>query len=49
MLLYMNDKEKRYTELHSCVYAIDHVASEFRRRYLDKREDEAIIKNGDIY
>jgi len=45
---YMSDKEYRYSNLHDCVYAAQHCADEFRRRYLDKREDEAIEQNGDI-
>jgi len=48
MKLYMADKEVRYSTLHDCVYAIQHCADEFRRRYLDKREDEAREKNGDL-
>jgi hypothetical protein len=48
MKKYMNGKEVRYTILHDCTYAAMHCADEFRRRYLDKREDEAINQNGDI-
>lgn len=48
MLNFMEDKEHNYTSLHSCTYAVVHCADEFRRRYLDKREDEAMEKNGDI-
>lgn len=48
MKKYMKDKEYRYSDLHDCVYAVQHCADEFRRRYLDKREDNAIAKNGDI-
>ncbi len=48
MKLYMADREYRYSTLHDCVYAIMHCADEFRRRYLDKREDEARETNGDI-
>lgn len=45
---YMRDKEVRYSTLHDAVYAAQHVADEFRRRYLDKREDEAREVNGDV-
>ena len=48
MKYYMADREYRYSNLHDCVYAVQHCADEFRRRYLDKREDEAMQKNGDI-
>lgn len=44
----MEDKEKRYSTLHDCTYAAQHCADEFRRRYLDRREDAAMNKNGDI-
>ena len=46
--LYMKDKEHRYSILHDCCYAAMHCADEFRRRYLDKRENTARLKNGDI-
>ena len=48
MKIYMIDKEYRYSTLHDCVYACIHAGEEFKRRYLDKREDEAIKENGDI-
>lgn len=48
MKKYMKDKKMTYTELHNCVYAAMHCADEFRRRYLDVREDEALRLNGDI-
>jgi len=46
--MYMSDRKICYSELHDTVYACQHVADEFRRRFLDKREDEAIKNNGDI-
>jgi len=46
--IYMDDRKYKYGELHDAVYACAHVSDEFRRRYLDKREDEAIQCNGDI-
>jgi len=48
MTLYMKDKEQRYSNLHDTVYAAQHCADEYRRRFLDKREDKAIKENGDI-
>ena len=45
---YMRERKVCYSELHDTVYACQHVADEFRRRYLDKREDEARTINGDI-
>jgi len=48
MMKYRNSKEERYSHLHDCTYAVQHCADEFRRRFLDKREDEAREINGDI-
>ena len=48
MKRFMKSREFRYTPLHNCVYAVMHCADEFRRRFLDVREDEARNKNGDI-
>lgn len=48
MLIYMRDKKWSYSELHNTSYAAMHCADEFRRRYLDKREDDAMKENGDI-
>ena len=48
MLLYMRGRDETYTNLHDAVYALVHAAHEFERRRLDKREDLAITKNGDI-
>ncbi len=48
MKKYMSTREQRYSNLHDTVYAAQHCADEFRRRYLDKREDKAIEENGDI-
>jgi hypothetical protein len=49
MLLYMEGKLNKYSTLHDCTYAAIHCGDEFRRRFLDKREDAAIHENGDIY
>jgi len=49
MIRYMKDREYRYSNLHDCVYAAMHCADEFRRRFLDAREDKAMEDNGDIY
>lgn len=48
MKIYMDKREFKYSDLHDCVYASMHCADEFRRRFLDKREDEARHKNGDV-
>jgi hypothetical protein len=48
MQRYMIGKVPSYTNLHDATYASQHCADEFRRRFLDKREDEAIKVNGDI-
>jgi len=48
MKRYMKDKEKRYSTLHDTVYAAVHCGDEYRRRYLDYREDTAIQENGDV-
>ena len=48
MKKFMKIRKYRYTPLHACVYAVMHCADEFRRRYLDKREEDARRKNGDI-
>jgi len=48
MVRYMGDRPIKYSTLHDTVYAAAHCADEFRRRFLDKREDEARAANGDI-
>lgn len=48
MKIFMYNKEVRYSTLHDCVYACIHAGEEFKRRFLDVREDEAIKSNGDI-
>lgn len=48
MKKYMSTREERYSNLHDVVYAVQHCSDEFRRRFLDKREDKARQKNGDI-
>jgi len=48
MKKFMKSRESRYSTLHDAVYATQHAADEFRRRFLDKREDEALVANGDI-
>ena len=49
MLHYMKDKEYNYDNLHTVVYSAIHAAEEFKRRFLDKREDQSLEKNGDIF
>ncbi len=48
MRKYMNRKTWNYSNLHDTTYAAVHCGDEFKRRYLDQREDQAIQKNGDI-
>lgn len=48
MKTYMHNKPSRYATLHDCAYAAMHCGDEFRRRFLDKREDTAMEENGDI-
>lgn len=48
MTIYMKDKEWRYSTLHDTTYSAQHCSDEFKRRNLDKREDQAIEENGDI-
>lgn len=48
MKKFMSTREQRYSTLHDCVYSCQHCSDEFRRRYLDKREDQARQSNGDI-
>lgn len=48
MRMYMKTREYRFSSLHDCTYGVMHCADEFRRRFLDKREDKAIEENGDI-
>lgn len=45
---YMTARSYTYTELHNTVYAAMHCADEFRRRFLDAREDQAREQNGDV-
>lgn len=48
MRIFMRTRDERYTQLHDATYAAMHCADEFRRRFLDKREDVAREKNGDV-
>lgn len=48
MRLYMKDKSARYSNLHDTTYAATHCADEFRRRFLDDRENSARELNGDV-
>ena len=48
MMKYMQTRDQRYSMLHDCTYAVQHCSDEFRRRFLDLREDYAKETNGDI-
>jgi len=45
---YMSTRERRYSNLHDTVYAAQHCADEYRRRFLDRREEDAMDSNGDV-
>lgn len=45
---FMSTREFKYSLLHDACYAVQHVADETRRRFLDKREDSARQSNGDV-
>jgi len=45
---YMTSHEFRYSDLHDCTYAAIHCGDEFKRLYLDVRENKARETNGDI-
>lgn len=49
MKVFMKTRENRYSPLHDCCYAVQHCADEFRRRFLDAREDDAMKSNGDVF
>ena len=48
MRIYMKKREFRYSILHDVAYAAIHCGDEFRRRFLDIRENDAREKNGDV-
>lgn len=48
MKRYASKRELRYSQLHDVVYAAAHCSDEFRRLYLDKREEQAIAENGQV-
>jgi hypothetical protein len=47
MLKYMSNKDQKYSILHDCTYSAIHCGDEFRRRFLDLRENYAREMNGD--
>lgn len=49
MDIFMQTHNWKYTDLHDCAYAAQHMCDEFRRLFLDKREDEARATNGDVF
>jgi hypothetical protein len=48
LVKFMSTREFKYSTLHEAVYGCQHVADEFRRRFLDVRENQALESNGDI-
>lgn len=47
MKKFMSTRKICYTNLHDSVYGVIHSAEEYKRLYLDKREELAIAKNGE--
>lgn len=45
--LFMKTRDSNFTNLHEAVYGGIHASEEFKRNYLDKREDFAISQNGE--
>ena len=48
LLKFISTREKRYSTLHDATYGCIHAGEEFKRRYLDVREDYAKEENGDV-
>jgi len=48
MIIYKETHKWCYSDLHDCTYAAQHCSDEFRRNFLDARENEAKNDNGDI-
>jgi hypothetical protein len=48
MIMYMSKRERKYSILHDITYSATHCADEFRRRFLDTRENNARETNGDV-
>jgi len=48
MKRYMKNKTPNYSNLHDTTYAASHCSDEFRRRFLDARENYAKKTNGDV-
>ena len=49
MVKFMATREFRYVTLHEVVYAVIHAGEEYRRRFLDVRENDAREINGDVF
>jgi len=48
MKFYMSTRDFNYSNLHDTVYSAHHCGDEYRRRYLDARENDARELNGDV-
>ena len=48
MIKMKEEKKWCYSDLHDITYSAQHCADEFRRRFLDERENQARETNGDI-
>lgn len=44
---FMSTRDKKYSTLHEAVYGGIHACEEYKRLYLDKREDKAMAENGE--
>jgi len=49
LAIYKESRETNYVNLHDAVYAAHHAGDEFKRRYLDVREDRAANQNGEAF
>ena len=48
MKRYMENRKVNYSNLHDTVYSAIHCGDEFRRNFLDLRENDAKHENGDV-
>lgn len=49
MMRFMRSHCNRYADLHDCAYAAVHCGEEFKRLFLDRREDAAMKENGSAF
>ena len=46
---YMKTRKFGWNDLGDCYKAVDLTTQDFRRRFIDAREDQVIVENGDVY